>query len=68
MQVIAQQADTVDALCWRHLGMTRGVVEETLLLNPGLAEHGPVLPHGTVVTLPEPVAEPATVATVRLWD
>ena len=43
MQVRTHQHDTLDALCWRHLGRTEGVVEAALELNPGLAAHGPVL-------------------------
>ena len=35
MQVRTHQNDTVDALCWRHLGKTESVVEATLELNPG---------------------------------
>lgn len=68
MQVRAHQHDTVDALCWRHLRATRGVVEQTLQLNPGLADHGPFLPHGLLVTLPDPTPQPATVPSVKLWD
>lgn len=69
MQVRAQQHDTVDALVWRYLGDGAGYVEQTLELNPGLAQHGAVLPHGLVVTLPEPVASSAAVADlVQLWD
>ena len=68
MEVRAQQGDTVDALCWRHLRRTRGVVEQTFELNPGLAEYGAILPHGLAVKLPEPVSEPTTVPTVNLWD
>jgi phage tail protein X len=68
MDVRAQQHDTVDALCWRHLRRTRGVVEQTLELNPGICDYGPTLPHGLLVTLPEPTFEPATVPTVNLWD
>lgn len=41
MRVHAMQGDTVDLLCWRHLGSTAGLVERTYLLNPGLAERGP---------------------------
>lgn len=40
MRVHAMQGDTVDLLCWRHLGSTAGLVERTYLLNPGLAERG----------------------------
>ncbi|SAI47410.1 Phage Tail Protein X [Bordetella ansorpii] len=68
MQVRAQQGDTLDALCWRHLRRTRGVVEQTYELNPGLADAGPILPHGQLVELPEPTTEPTTVPTVNLWD
>ena len=67
MQVRTHQHDTLDALCWRHLGRTEGVVEAALELNPGLAAHGPVLPTGTLVTLPTtPIT--TTRATVQLWD
>ena len=47
MRVYAHQGDTLDALVWRHLGRTAGLVEQALELNPGLCVHGPILPHGT---------------------
>lgn len=69
MEVRAQQNDTIEALCWRHLGATGGVVEETLRLNPKLAEFGPILPHGQVVILPELSADVIqTNEIVQLWD
>ena len=46
MQVRSQQNDTVDQLCWRHLGRTAAVVEALLDIKPGLAALGPVLPAG----------------------
>lgn len=68
MIVRARQGDTIDQLCWRHLGTTRDVVEQTLELNPRLADIGPVLPHGTIVELPDaPITAPAS-PTVSLWD
>lgn len=67
MKVRTQQYDTVDALCWRHYGRTQGLTEIVLAANPGLAERGPVLPHGLAVELPDIVA-PATVQTVQLWE
>jgi len=65
--VTAHQHDTVDALCWRHLGSTQGVVERVLDLNPGLAALGPILPHGLTVHLPQhiPAAPPAPL--IHLW-
>jgi len=68
MLVRARQGDTLDALCWRHLGITQDVVEQALQINPGLADLGPVLPHGTLVELPEPPANTPLVPTVHLWQ
>ncbi|MDR6233526.1 tail protein X [Pseudomonas oryzihabitans] len=67
-----QQGDTLDLVCLRHYGYTRGVTEAALDYNPGLAEFGPVLPIGTPVTLPD-VPTTATAGTavqqpVNLWD
>lgn len=68
MRVTTQQGDTVDLLCWRHRRQTRGVVEATLELNPGLADYGPILPHGLVVEIPDaPTAQPKTTL-INLWD
>ncbi|WP_436300752.1 tail protein X [Variovorax paradoxus] len=66
--VIAQQGDTVDLLCLRHLGSTAGVTEAVYALNRGLAERGPVLSLGQAVALPDRPTNSPTVATVQLWD
>lgn len=63
-----QQNDTVDALCWRHYGRTAGVVEAVLNANPGLADQGPVLPAGLLVTLPDQQAAAPERQTVSLWE
>lgn len=69
MEVRAQQYDTIEALCWRHLGVTAGALEETLKLNPKLAEYGPILPHGQLVKLPDLSADVIqTTEVVQLWD
>lgn len=68
MQVIAADRDTIDQLCWQHLGRTQGVTESALALNPHLAEGGPHLTAGTPVTLPERPAHTANLPTVQLWD
>jgi phage tail protein X len=67
MQVIAQQGDSVDSLCWRHLGST-DAVEPTLELNPGLAALGAVLPMGTKVTLPDTAPVATNKNLIQLWD
>ncbi|MDP5672882.1 tail protein X, partial [Pseudomonas aeruginosa] len=50
--VIANQSDTVEAICWRYYGRTAGVTEAVLEANHGLADHGPTLPPGLKVTMP----------------
>lgn len=67
MKVIAQQGDTVDALCWRHHGSS-AAVEVTIDTNPGLAALGPVLPLGTTVILPDQSAEAQNNTLLQLWD
>ncbi|HHM8028341.1 TPA: tail protein X [Pseudomonas aeruginosa] len=65
---IARQNDTVEALCWRHYGRTAGVTEAVLEANHGLADHGPTLPPGLKVTMPDiPTAAPER-QMVNLWD
>lgn len=69
MQVQARQGDTLDQLCWRYLGASSGIVEAALQLNPGLADLGPQLPHGQVVTLPDAATTLSNnTRIVQLWD
>lgn len=66
--VIATQGDTLDQLCWRYYGRTAGVLEQALDANPGLADLGPVLPMGTLVTLPDQPTQAPAQNMVNLWD
>lgn len=69
MQVRSQQGETLDAICWRELGRSRAVVEDTLARNPGLADAGPILPEGTIITLPDAVpAVGNSRKLIQLWD
>lgn len=68
MIVIAQQGDTVDQLCHRHLGGTASVTEQVLELNPGLSALGPVLPMGTRITLPDALPAKQDNQLIQLWD
>ena len=69
IQVRAQQHDTLELLCWRHLGTTAGVVEAALELNRNKLNQEATLKHGQLVMLPDPPTQsaPATV-TLSLWD
>lgn len=64
----ANQNETVDALCWRYYGRTAGVTEAVLQANPGLADHGPILPHGLSVNMPEAKTSAPQRQMVQLWD
>lgn len=66
--VYAHQGDTVDAICWRIYGRTACVTEAVLDANPGLADLGAILPHGTPVTLPDVAPQAQTLQMVNLWD
>lgn len=71
MRVHAHQGDTLDALLWRHAGRTGALVVPTLDANPGLADLGAVLPHGTAVDIPDAALRtPATAdqPLIQLWD
>ncbi|MCQ9569813.1 tail protein X [Enterobacter cloacae] len=67
MKIYAMQGDTLDAICARYYGRTAGVVEPVLKANPGLAEYGVVLPHGTAVDMPGVDSAPRK-ESVNLWD
>lgn len=65
----AQQGDTVDLICWRTYGRTANITEAVYAANPGLAELGPILPHGQLINLPALENTPTRADTrVNLWD
>lgn len=67
MQLRSIQGDTVDRICQRVYGRTAGVTEQVLTANPGLADLGPILPMGTLLTLPDQAPQ-AENPTLQLWD
>lgn len=67
MKIYAQQGDTVDEICFRYYGRTQQVTEQVYAANAGLADAGPVLPHGRPVDLPD-LPDSSTGETVNLWD
>ncbi|WP_337049259.1 tail protein X [Serratia fonticola] len=67
MQVMAQQRETLEMICYRHYGKTAGVTEAVMDANPGIADVGVFLPYGYAVEMPDQVAAP-TADTVKLWD
>lgn len=67
MRARAMQGETLDAICQRIYGRTAGVTEAVMEANPGLADLGAVLPHGTEIEMPDTPPQPA-VQRVQLWD
>lgn len=60
--------DVLDELCWRHYDRRAGAVETVLKANPGLADHGPILPAGLRIDLPDLSAKRPAPAPVQLWE
>ncbi|MEB0045755.1 MULTISPECIES: tail protein X [unclassified Pseudomonas] len=61
--------DSVNLLLYRQLEQCDDATEEALWrLNPQLAEHGPVLPAGVWVLLPEVDLSPVAPTPVSAWD
>lgn len=68
MKYRTRQGDTLDAICWRHYGR-ESAAEAVLEANPRLADHGPILPQGLEIELPELAAPaPAAATLIKLWD
>ncbi|WP_137681182.1 tail protein X [Aurantiacibacter suaedae] len=68
-QARALQGETIDALCWRLLGRTSGVVEQVLELNRGLADGATTLAEGQLVTIPAiPESFTPERSIIQLWD
>ncbi len=67
IEIISQQNDNIDAICFRHYG-TSSMVEAVLERNRGLADHGTVLPIGLTIILPPRGDEKAEKQTIKLWD
>jgi len=59
--------DMIDAICHHYYGTSAGAVELVYEANRSLADHGPILPSGLVIDLPD-IPAAVTVKTVKLWD
>lgn len=64
-----KEGDTADYIAWKYYGRQDGrVVEQLLDANPGLADYGPLLPAGLLVTLPDIEVKQEATSGVKLWD
>lgn len=64
------EGDRIDLIVFDAYGAVAGYLERVYDHedNRGLADHGPVLPAGVVVTLPDLNLPTSASPTVRLWD
>ncbi|MFD2177734.1 tail protein X [Veronia pacifica] len=67
MKVRTTEGEMLDEIVWRHYGQRPGAVEAVLTANPYLSAHGPRLPAGLIITLPE-IAPPNSTQGLKLWD
>ncbi|MCC3798273.1 tail protein X [Vibrio parahaemolyticus] len=67
MQYQTKRGDMLDWICHQHYGQRPKVVEAVLEANPGLAKHGPVLPAGLIITLPD-LGPAEKKNRISLWD
>ncbi|RKR02580.1 phage tail protein X [Kushneria sinocarnis] len=59
--------DSLDRIVWKVYGrQSNRIVETVLQANPGLASHGPLLPAGLLIELPQ-VSNATGQQQVRLW-
>ncbi|MBY6242219.1 tail protein X [Methylosinus sp. Sm6] len=66
---VTSRGDMVDAIAARAYGDEHiGAAEAILAANPGLAEHGPILPENLTILLPDLARPRPQIATVDLWS
>lgn len=65
---VTKDGDTADLIAWRYYGDGIARATEQLLdANPGLADYGPSLPAGVMVTLPT-IDTATKTGGIKLWD
>ena len=60
-----KEGDVLDWICWKQYERQSQAVEAVLEANPGLADQGPKLAAGQLITLPD-LDEPE-LDIVRIW-
>jgi phage tail protein X len=66
--ITSKDGDMVDQIAYANYGYRPGAVEAVFEANPGLCEHGPLLPAGLVIALPDLPADTGKTSPLRLWD
>ncbi|WP_321336598.1 tail protein X [Breoghania sp.] len=61
-----KDGDSVDKVCFDYYGKSSLTTEAVFEANRGLAAHGPLLPAGLDIVLPD-IEEPAATPIIRVW-
>lgn len=61
-----KQGDVLDAVVFKYYEGQAGALEQVLEANKGLVKHGPILPAGLAVVLPD-LPKPSQKVSVTLW-
>ncbi|GFM34021.1 tail protein X [Desulfovibrio subterraneus] len=70
MQYQTKEGDALDRICWQFYGTRADMATAVALVleaNPGIAKHGPLLPAGVVLSLPD-LPTPVEERGISLWD
>lgn len=64
------EGDVVDLIAFDHYGTSKGTIEAIYDANRGLADYGPILPGGIIITLPVVPAQARLKSrrVIQLWD
>lgn len=62
-----KRGEMLDLVCHQYYGPRPKSVEAVLDANPGLAKHGPILPEGLVINLPD-LGPAEDNSRISLWD
>ena len=62
-----KDGDVLDAICQKYYGITSGVVEQVLQVNPHLAELEAVFEAGIKITLPQ-ITQTQETQSIKLWS
>lgn len=65
----SKQGDTLDEIVWRQYGAaSSATLVQIMDANPGLADLGPIIPAGVIITLPDAPETSEIKPGVSLWD
>lgn len=67
-QYRTKSGDRLDQVCGQYYGHQTGAVEAVLEANRDLAEYGPNLPAGLLISLPDLPISAVSKTPTRLWD